>query len=91
MRWEEVAHPSSQFDDRVEGLVPFLIDWGSSPHPSATREPACSIEGFRAEHPSPESLRGIFRALDVTLEVEPGPRARLRATVVGPRGSFELG
>ena len=73
------------------GLVPFLIDWGSAPHPSGMSDPVCSIAGFRAEHPNPESVRQMLRALDVALDVERGPRPRLRATVVGPGGSLELG
>lgn len=74
-----------------DGLVPFLIDWGSTPHPSATSEAVCSIEGFRAEHPDPESVRQALRALDVSLDVEPGSQPRLHATLVGPGGSIELG
>jgi len=72
------------------GLVPFLIDWGSAPHPAGTSEPECSIEDFRAEHPDPESVRAMLHALDVSLDVESGPQLRLFATVVGPDGSFEL-
>ncbi|GAG19395.1 unnamed protein product, partial [marine sediment metagenome] len=53
----------------AEGLVPFLIDWGSSPHPSGTSEALCSIEGFAAEHPDPESVRAILGALGVSLDV----------------------
>ena len=73
-----------------DGLVPFRIDWGSTPHPSGTSEPVCRVEGFGAEHPDPESVRVLLRALDVSLDVEPGSQPRLRATVVGPGGSIEL-
>lgn len=73
-----------------DGLVPFLIDWGSAPHPSGTSEAVCSIEGFAAEHPDPESVRGMLGALGVALEVEPGEVPRLRGTLVGPDGSIEL-
>ncbi len=72
------------------GLVPFLIDWGSTPHPSGTSEALCRVEGFGAEHPDPESVRVLLRALDVSLDVEQGLQPRLRATVVGPGGSIEL-
>ncbi len=75
----------------ADGLVPFLIDWGNSPHPSGTGEPLCSIEGFAAEHPDPESVRAMLRALGVSLDVARGQSARLQATVVGPDGSIELG
>jgi hypothetical protein len=74
----------------ADGLVPFLIDWGSTPHPSGTGEPECSIEDFRAGHPDPESVCVMLRALDVSLDVESGPRPCLFATVIGPDGSIEL-
>ena len=75
----------------ADGLVPFLIDWGSSPHPSGTSEALCSIESFAAEYPDPESLRAMLGALGVSLDVEPGPVPRLCGTLVGPNGSIELG
>jgi hypothetical protein len=75
----------------ADGLVPFLIDWGSSPHPSRTSEALCSIEGFSAEHPDPESVRAMLGALGVSLDVETGPVPLLRGTLVGPDGSIELG
>jgi len=75
----------------ADGLVPFLINWGSSPHPSGTSEALCSIEGFAAEHPDPESVRAMLGALGLSLDVESGPVPRLRGTIVGPDGSLELG
>lgn len=75
----------------ADGLVPFLIDWGSSPHPSETSEAICSIESFSAEHPDPASVRVMLDALGVTLAVETGPVPLLHATLVGPDGSIVLG
>jgi hypothetical protein len=75
----------------ADGLVPFLIDWGSSPHPSKTSEAVCSIEGFSATHPDPDLVRGMLNQLGVSLDVELGEEPRLRASIVGPDGSFELG
>jgi hypothetical protein len=73
-----------------DGLVPFLIDWGSSPHPSGTNEALCSIEGFTAEHPDPESVRAMLSALGASLDVELGAVPCLRGTFVGPHGSLTL-
>lgn len=75
----------------ADGLVPFLIDWGSSPHPSGTSEAVCSIEGFAADHPDPESVKEMLGALGVSLDVESGVVPRLRGTLVGPSGSITLG
>ena len=72
-------------------LIPFLIDWGSSPHPSKTNQALCSIEAFRGEHPDPESVRPSLNALGAPLEVGSGKAPRLRGTLVGPNGSIALG
>lgn len=74
----------------ADGIVPFLIDWGSSPHPSTTSEALCSIEGFLAEHPDPQSVRAMLNALGASLEVERAEAPRLRATIVGPAGRIDL-
>src|SRR5439155_27176582 len=39
------------------GIVPFLIDWGSSPHPAGTAAPGLALAALRAEHPEPEAVR----------------------------------
>ena len=78
-------------DFAADGLVPFLIDWGSSPHPSGTSESLCSIEGFAAEHPDPESVQTMLGALGASLDIESGAAPRLRGTLVGPSGSITLG
>jgi hypothetical protein len=73
-----------------EGLVPFLIDWGQNPHPSAMSEARCRLDVFRAEHPEPASIRGALAALGCPLAVSRGPRACLFATLAGPNGIAEL-
>jgi hypothetical protein len=73
-----------------EGLVPFLIDWGESPHPSRSAEARCRLEDLRAEHPQPGSILGALAALGCSLAVTRGPRACLFATLAGPRGRVEL-
>lgn len=72
------------------GVMPFLIDWGGTPHPSRSGEAVCDIEGFRAEHPQPESARASLAALGCTLEVSRGPHPCLFANLVGPSGRIEL-
>lgn len=72
------------------GMVPFLIDWGRTPHPASTAAPGASLIGLRAEYPEPEPLRKVLRNLGLDLLVQPGPRATLIATVSSPRGRVEL-
>ncbi len=74
----------------ADGLVPFFIDWGSTPHPSATAAPGATLAGFRGQHPEATRVRQMLSALGIPLEVQEGPRPVLIATITGPRGRVEL-
>lgn len=73
-----------------EGLVPFLIDWGDTPHPSETAPAGCTLREIRAEHPDPEPIVNALRALDVELPLQRGPQPALVAAIEGPGGTVEL-
>ena len=74
------------------GLVPFLIDWGTSPHPAPLAPAGCELLHFRAEHPDPARLRGRLNLLGLedVLEVSQGPLARLSAVLATPKGEVIL-
>jgi len=72
------------------GVVPFFIDWGPSPHPSATAAPGAVLIGLRATHPDPARAERMLRALHLDLAVTSGARAELIATIDSPRGRVEL-
>jgi len=74
----------------AEGLVPFLIDWGPSPHPSASAPAGITLLALRAEHPHPAGVRSLVRALGLNLPVTKGPRAALIAGLQSPKGLIEL-
>ncbi len=73
-----------------DGLVPFLIDWGQSPHPAGTAAKGATLVALQAEHPKPESVRKMLRDLSIDLEVKAGPNAQLIATIECPRGRVTL-
>lgn len=77
-----------------DGLVPFVIDWGSAPHPAGKPDPGsvrCSLSNFCALHPEPQALRDALDALGVELSVDEAPAPRLSARLTGPAGFLELG
>jgi catechol 2,3-dioxygenase-like lactoylglutathione lyase family enzyme len=78
------------FQPRASGLIPFFIDWGASPHPSAAPSAGIALEDFHAEHPDPAALQAQLRALDLECSVDRGPLPRLFATLSGRRGSIIL-
>ncbi|MFF7970946.1 VOC family protein [Streptomyces sp. NPDC007905] len=81
LRWRltdsGTAHPS--------GLVPFLIDWGESVHPTGTDLPVTPLLEVAATAPDPEQVRPVLSALGTELTVSEGPFA-ISFTVSTPRG-----
>ena len=74
----------------ADGIVPFLIDWGSSRHPAASAPGGLAMAALRAEHPHPAGVRDLLKALDLKLPVTKGPRAALIAGLQTPKGFVEL-
>ena len=73
-----------------DGIVPFLTQWRSEPHPSATAPKGCGLVSLRAEHPEPASVVPMLQALGAELSVSKGARPRLIATLDAPNGRVEL-
>jgi hypothetical protein len=75
----------------VPEVVPFLIAWGDTEHPSRTAARGARLVSFTAAHPNPTDVRGRLAALGVTdLTVEPAPSPALRALIETPSGPVEL-
>lgn len=77
-------------NDIGDGLVPFFIDWGTSPHPASTAAPGAKLVSLRAEHPRPESVLTVLRQLGLDLPVTPGRLPALVASIESPKGRVEL-
>ncbi|MFI9168222.1 VOC family protein [Streptomyces lincolnensis] len=78
----EGAHPS--------GLVPFLIDWGSTVHPSASGLPTTPLLALSARAPDPDGIRPLLAAVGATLDLTTGP-VGFSFTVDSPRGPVTFG
>ena len=72
------------------GIVPFFIDWASSPHPAATAAKGATLAGLRAEHPDPPAIERMLRQLGLDVPVTRGAFPALIATIDSPRGRVEL-
>ncbi len=79
-----------RFAPAGDGLVPFLIDWGTTSHPAATAPPGCSLVELRGEHPDPEQVQRDLRALGTALDVNLVERPALVAVLDTPNGRVEL-
>ena len=73
-----------------EGLVPFLIEWGETPHPASTCPQGCRFLALRGEHPKPEVILPQLAALGVELEIRRAAEAGLVCLLESPRGRLEL-
>jgi len=71
-------------------LVPFLIEWGETQHPSHRDLPQLTLESFAAEHPDPTALRQELGTLGVGLTVSRSQQTRLTAVLGGPGGQINL-
>ncbi len=87
----------------VGGVVPFLIDWGATPHPSTVLPNECRLLELVVGHPAPETLRPVLDALrpvlgepdgeistvsDLSIVVAPVPG--IRALIQTPNGEMDL-
>jgi hypothetical protein len=82
-----VTYPDLRLGD---GLVPFLIDWGESRHPSDIAPGGVHLVDLWAEHPDPPTVLSALRHLGIRLKVIPGAAPSLIAALDTPRGRVEL-
>jgi hypothetical protein len=74
----------------ADGIVPFFIDWGQSPHPAETAAPGLSLIDLRAEHPDAKHVQEMLTKLGLELPVKQAAKPALVATIKCPRGRVEL-
>ena len=79
--------PSVVLADR---LIPYVIDWGTSPHPAATAAPGVKLVALRAEHPDASRVQKMLTQLGLDLAVRPGAKPALIAALDSPKGRVEL-
>jgi hypothetical protein len=71
-------------------LIPYFIDWGTSPHPAASAARGARLMGLRAEHPDAARVGKMLMQIGLQLPVQSGPRAILIATIDGPKGPVTM-
>ncbi|CAM5448494.1 MULTISPECIES: VOC family protein [Streptomyces] len=76
------AHPS--------GLVPFLIDWSATVHPTASGLPTTPLLSLAASAPEPDEIRPLLAALGTDLDLTTGP-VGISFTVDTPLGAVAFG
>ncbi len=69
--------------------VPFLIDWGSTPHPAGRCAQGCRLLAFEIDDPQPERVDPALAALGLDLRCREA-ESRLVARIATPRGDLVL-
>jgi len=81
------------YAERMGGLIPFLIDWGDTPHPASSAPVGGRLVGLRLEHPSPARVleRLDLLGADLTeVDVVRADQASIVALIETPGGAVEL-
>ena len=86
LQWR-LTPPQIELND---ALVPSLIDWGSTPHPTSRDLPRTRLSSWTAIHPTPGILQGPLAALGCQLDIAAGDRPELIAVIEVHRGLVTL-
>ena len=92
LAWRSTKRPESITGATPPGdwLVPFLIDWGDTPHPADANPSGGTLLSLHAEHPDPAPVQALLDALDVAIEVKPSTEIGLVARIQTATGVVEL-
>jgi hypothetical protein len=92
LSWQSASRPEAVRGETPPGdwLIPFLIDWGDTPHPAATTPGQSRLVALQATHPDPAAVQAMLQALGLDLVVEPGDKPALIATIDSPNGRVVL-
>lgn len=80
-------------DTGFAGALPFVIDWGETPHPSDGL-PGVTLQTFRVRHPEASRISSVLEALGAgrgPVQLRTGAPARLSAVLLTAAGRVELG
>jgi len=81
---------SDPYEERMGGTIPFLIDWGDTPHPAAAAPSAGRLMELRIEHPAPLRVRSTLEELGIEIEVARADVPRLVAIIEAAGRIVEL-
>lgn len=77
--------------DRLGPVVPFAIDWGTSPHPAADAQTGLTLEQLVLRGPEPDRIQRLLDALQMpAIAVEDASEPGLDLVVSAPTGTTRL-
>lgn len=86
LRWKTLL-----LADDHHGLLPFFIEWDAdSIHPATDAPKGCRLERFAVTGPDSSELSKTFQRLGVQVPVGMNASPQLQASIVSPKGKFEV-
>jgi hypothetical protein len=73
-----------------DGLVPFLIEWGDTSHPSQAAPSGCRLLSLQGKHPEAAAINELLATLGVDFHVTEATEVALVATLATPNGEITL-
>ena len=73
-----------------DGLCPFLIDWGDTPHPADNLPEAGKLIRFTIAHPRPAAVQAALQTLGIAFPVQYAAIPMLTAQIDGKVGTVIL-
>ena len=76
--------------DNNVAVLPFLIDWKASPHPSIDAPSGCSLVELRIGHPDYKTIGGQLEFLNLNIPIKYATESSLTAVIDTPLGQVEI-
>lgn len=86
IRW----HLTDPYAMPMDGAIPFLINWGTTPHPSTVVPQGGRFESLLIEHPEANHVRRALSVLGADVEVIEGDTFRLSSTLETTHGQVTI-
>ncbi len=92
LRWQSTKRPEALQGVAPPGdwLIPFVIAWGDTPHPSQAKPSQSRLVSLELSHPDPTSVQQMLDALGLKMTVVQGETAGLMALIDSPNGRIVL-
>lgn len=74
----------------VVEILPFMVNWKGSVHPTQSLPDICKLVEIRAIHPQPDMMASTLNSLNVAIELKLGKVASLQAIIETPNGVILL-
>ena len=71
-------------------VMPLLIDWGETPHPSTTQPTGLTLDRFTVLTPEPDAVRTELERAGIEVDVADGDVPGYEAVISGPSGSLTI-